>query len=76
MINNEHSESCHRTDRAFIRLLCLVLNERDTFKENKDSYKKTLLFLRNRLYFNACPTLTDSVRDFWIDQIHNTIMNL
>ena len=77
MYNNEQLQIRHQTDQAFVRLLCLVLNQRDTVTdENKAGYKQTLLFLRNQLIFNNCPTLTPNVKDGWIDKIHNTIMNL
>lgn len=81
MYNNRLSTSANaqcvsQTDQAFIRLLYLVLNERDISNENKNSYRDTLTFFRNKLIFDGCPTLEPNVKDYWINRANNAIMNL
>ena len=71
-----NTQSVSQSDQAFIRLLYLVLNERDISNGNKESYRDTLTFFRNKLIFGGCPTLTSNAKDYWINRANNTIMNL
>ena len=74
--NPANAQGVSQSDQAFIRLLYLVLNERDISNGNKESYRDTLTFFRNKLIFGGCPTLAVNVKDYWIDLVNNTIMNL